>query len=191
MSAEGRMATVKPALHGKSVETGTRADQTSARKGLVFERRFTDGKTSAFDMVEWEKRTALIGNEKGATIFRQEGVEVPKNWSQTATNIVTSKYFHGKPGTSDRENSVRQLIESVNIAAAEHHVIGNERLLQLGHRENYFAFPFIDAESLDPEDAEKVFDNVAIPIRKIAQLERKQHVFQKQRRAEPSAEAEK
>src|SRR5258708_18211823 len=104
------MATVKPALKGKAVETATRADEAGVRKGLVFERRFTEGKTSAFDMVEWEKRTALIGNEKGATIFRQEGVEVPKNWSQTATNIVTSKYFHGKPGTSERENSVRQLI---------------------------------------------------------------------------------
>src|SRR6202030_3313640 len=113
MSAEGQMATVKPALHGKSVETGTRADQTSARKGLVFERRFTDGKTSAFDMVEWEKRTALIGNEKGATIFKQENVEVPKGWSQTATNIVASKYFHGKPHTSEREGSVRQLISRV------------------------------------------------------------------------------
>src|ERR1700704_6605714 len=113
MSAEGRMATVKPALHGKSVEAGTRADQTSARKGLVFERRFTDGKTSAFDMVEWEKRTALVRNEKVTTIFRQEGVEVPKGGSQTAPNIVTSKYFHGKPGTSERENSVRQLISRV------------------------------------------------------------------------------
>jgi ribonucleoside-diphosphate reductase alpha chain len=107
------MATVKPALNGKSVETRTQTDHTSARKGLVFARRFTDGKTSAFDMVEWEKRTALIGNEKGVTIFRQEGVEVPKNWSQTATNIVTSKYFHGKPGTSEREDSVRQLIGRV------------------------------------------------------------------------------
>ncbi|HLZ90999.1 MAG TPA: vitamin B12-dependent ribonucleotide reductase [Candidatus Acidoferrum sp.] len=107
------MATVKPALNGKSMESGTRTDQASVEKGLVFERRFTDGKTSAFDMVEWEKRTALIGNEKGTTIFRQEGVEVPKNWSQTATNIVTSKYFHGKPGTAERENSVRQLISRV------------------------------------------------------------------------------
>src|SRR6202048_4001722 len=134
MSAEGRMATVKPALHGKSVETGTRAAQTSARRGLVSERRFTDGKTSAFDMVEWEKRTALIGNEKGATIFRQEGVEVPKNWSQTATNIVTSKYFHGKPGTSDRENSVRQLISRVA-----------NTIVRWGEEGGYFA----DAESRD------------------------------------------
>src|SRR5260370_34174637 len=107
------MDTVKPALNDKAMETGARTQHGGAAKGLVFERRFTDGKTSAFDRVEWEKRTALIGNEKGTTIFRQEGVEVPKNWSQTATNIVTSKNFHGKPGTSDRENSVRQLISRV------------------------------------------------------------------------------
>src|SRR5467141_680040 len=125
------MATVKPALNGKAVESGTRA---GVRKGLVFERRFTDGKTSAFDMVEWEKRTALIGNEKGATIFRQEGVEVPKNWSQTATNIVTSKYFHGKPGTSERENSVRQLISRVA-----------NTIVRWGQEGGYFA----DAESRD------------------------------------------
>ena len=54
-----------------------------------------------------------IGNEKGVTIFKQENIDVPKNWSQTATNIVVSKYFHGKPGTSERETSVRQLIGRV------------------------------------------------------------------------------
>jgi ribonucleoside-diphosphate reductase alpha chain len=106
------MATVKPALHGKAVETGVPETQTT-RAGLVFERFFTDGKLAPFDAVEWEKRTALIGNEKGVTIFRQEDVVVPKNWSQTATNIVASKYFHGKPGSREREGSVRQLIARV------------------------------------------------------------------------------
>jgi ribonucleoside-diphosphate reductase alpha chain len=108
------MATVKHALNGKSLATDT-AERTAAGtgKGLAFERYFTDGKKSPFDAVEWEKRTALIGNEKGVTIFRQEDVEVPKSWSQTATNIVTSKYFHGKPGTPQREGSVRQLIGRV------------------------------------------------------------------------------
>jgi len=108
------MATVKHALNGKSLATDT-AEKTavSTGKGLAFERFFTDGKKSPFDAVEWEKRTALIGNEKGVTIFRQEDVEVPKSWSQTATNIVTSKYFHGKPGTPQREGSVRQLIGRV------------------------------------------------------------------------------
>jgi ribonucleoside-diphosphate reductase alpha chain len=108
------MATVKPALNGKAVETTKAAKSAGMRLGgLVFERMFTDGKTSPFDKVEWEKRTALIGNEKGVTIFKQEDVEVPKNWSQTATNIVTSKYFHGKPGSAEREGSVRQLIGRV------------------------------------------------------------------------------
>ena len=108
------MATVKQALTGKvpipqaGPEIGGAASQ-----GLAFARVFTTGKVSPFDAVEWEKRTALIGNEKGVTIFKQEDVEVPKSWSQTATNIVTSKYFHGKPETKERESSVRQLISRV------------------------------------------------------------------------------
>src|SRR6266849_857715 len=114
-SAEGRMATVERALSGKSPATDATAEKTGSGtgKGLTFQRYFTDGKKSPFDRVEWEKRTALIGNEKGVTIFRQEDVEVPKSWSQTATNIVTSKYFHGKLGTAQREGSVRQLIGRV------------------------------------------------------------------------------
>ncbi|MDP9339111.1 MAG: vitamin B12-dependent ribonucleotide reductase [Acidobacteriota bacterium] len=109
------MATVKSALNGKSLETGVTPEKnpSAGGKGLFFQRYFTDGRKSPFDLVEWEKRTALIGNEKGVTIFRQEGVEVPKSWSQTATNIVTSKYFHGKPGSPEREGSVRQLIARV------------------------------------------------------------------------------
>jgi ribonucleoside-diphosphate reductase alpha chain len=86
---------------------------TRRATGLQFARRFTDGKVHPYDAVEWERRTALIGNEKGQVIFRQEDVEVPKSWSQTATNIVTSKYFHGKPNTAEREGSVRQLIDRV------------------------------------------------------------------------------
>src|SRR5690242_15983848 len=107
------MATVKHALNGKAIEAAKSVDTAGHAGGLVFERYFTDGKVSPFDKVEWEKRTALIGNEKGVTIFKQENVEVPKGWSQTATNIVASKYFHGKPGTSERETSVRQLIGRV------------------------------------------------------------------------------
>src|SRR3989449_6464893 len=109
------MATVKPVLNGKSLETGTKraAGAAGARTGLTFRRFFTDGTVSPFEAVEWELRTAQIANEKGATIFRQENVEVPKAWSQTATNIVASKYFHGKPGTRAREGSAKQLIGRV------------------------------------------------------------------------------
>jgi ribonucleoside-diphosphate reductase alpha chain len=107
------MATVKPALNGKAVETANEMKRAGTKSGLRFERYFTDGRTSPFNNVEWEKRTALIGNEKGVTIFKQENVEVPKSWSQTATNIVASKYFHGKVGTPERETSVRHLISRV------------------------------------------------------------------------------
>jgi ribonucleoside-diphosphate reductase alpha chain len=86
---------------------------TRRATGLEFQRRFTDGTVSPFDKVEWERRTALISNDKGQVIFRQENVEVPKSWSMTATNIVTSKYFHGKPNTPERETSVKQLIGRV------------------------------------------------------------------------------
>ena len=103
------MAETRMAL-GSNLQTEKNARRTT---GLEFPRRFTDGKVHPFDAVEWERRTALIGNDKGQVIFRQEDVEVPKSWSQTATNIVTSKYFHGKPNSPERETSVRQLIGRV------------------------------------------------------------------------------
>ncbi len=71
------------------------------RVGVTFPRYFTakleSGKTP-YDEVAWELRTASIGNDKGAVIFEQRDVEVPADWSQTATNIVVSKYFYGKAG---------------------------------------------------------------------------------------------
>ena len=86
------------------------------RKGIAFPRYFTAGLApgkTPYDEVQWETRTAAIGNDKGAVIFEQRDVEVPADWSQTATNIVVSKYFHGKMGTPQRETSVRQLIGRV------------------------------------------------------------------------------
>src|ERR1700723_1723974 len=84
--------------------------------GVAFPRHFTarleDGKTP-YDEVQWETRTATIGNDKGAIMFEQRDIEVPVDWSQTATNIVASKYFHGKMGSPERETSVAQLVERV------------------------------------------------------------------------------
>src|SRR5579862_7293678 len=107
------MSETKMALDPKTTSATTAAREATTGTGLEFHRQFTDGRTSPFDLVEWERRTALISNEKGQVIFRQEGVEVPKTWSQTATNIVASKYFHGKMDTPEREYSVRQLIGRV------------------------------------------------------------------------------
>jgi hypothetical protein len=60
-----------------------------------------------FDEVEWEVRSAVIGNEKGKVVFEQRDVEIPKFWSQQATNIVVSKYFRGQIGTPERERLAR------------------------------------------------------------------------------------
>ncbi|MEM7482211.1 MAG: vitamin B12-dependent ribonucleotide reductase [Acidobacteriota bacterium] len=87
------------------------AERTSA--GLVFERRFTEPGVDPFDAIEWHVRDAVIGNEKGETVFEQKDVEVPKFWSQTATNVVVSKYFRGQLDTPQRESSVKQMIGRV------------------------------------------------------------------------------
>src|ERR1051325_11173816 len=88
-------------------ERSTTGERT--KRGVRFPRYFTNGKVSPYDEVTWERRTASIGNEKGKMIFEQADVEVPSDWSQTATNIVASKYFYGKPKSFERETSVRQL----------------------------------------------------------------------------------
>src|SRR5258708_14085595 len=88
----------------------------SERVGIEFPRYFTSGLAAgkaAYDEVKWELRPASIGNDKGAVIFEQRDVEVPADWSQTATNIVVSKYFYGKIGSLERENSVRDLVGRV------------------------------------------------------------------------------
>jgi ribonucleoside-diphosphate reductase alpha chain len=82
-------------------------------RGLTFRRVYSDASISPFDALEWELRTAAITSEKGEVIFEQRNVEVPKSWSQTATNIVVQKYFHGRAGSPERETSVRQLIGRV------------------------------------------------------------------------------
>src|SRR5215211_4209319 len=84
-----------------------------ATKGLTWPRRWTRPDVHPYDEIEWETRTANIGNESGKTVFEQKDVEVPKFWSQLATNVVVSKYFRGHVGTPAREHSVKQLIGRV------------------------------------------------------------------------------
>jgi ribonucleoside-diphosphate reductase alpha chain len=98
---------------GTKAETAGGASPRPGARGLTFRRLFTDGATPPWDTVEWELRTAAITNEKGEVFFEQKDVEVPKAWSMTATNIVAQKYFSGKPGTPQRERSVRQLVGRV------------------------------------------------------------------------------
>jgi len=110
-----------------------------APRGLSFSRRHTQPGTHPFDTVEWELRKALITNERGEVVFEQKDVEVPRFWSQLATNIVVQKYFRGTLGTPDRETSVRQLIGRVVRTITE-----------FGRKGGYFATA-ADAEAFEAE----------------------------------------
>ena len=96
-----------------------RADRSRTGKGappqggITFERFYTKPGVDVYDTVEWELRSAVITNERGEIVFEQRDVEMPKFWSQMATNVVVSKYFRGHIGTPERESSVRQLIGRV------------------------------------------------------------------------------
>src|SRR5450756_3149622 len=87
--------------------------QSGKVAGLRFDRFFTPPGSHAFDLIEWERRTAGITGEKGQVIFEQKDVEVPRSWSQLAINVVAQKYFRGGADTPERETSVRQLIDRV------------------------------------------------------------------------------
>jgi len=93
--------------------TATTSVQKKKAHGLSFRRLFTKPGVSPYDEVEWELRTAQITDAQGNVIFEQKDVEIPKDWSMTATNIVASKYLHGKLGTAERETGVRQLVARV------------------------------------------------------------------------------
>jgi ribonucleoside-diphosphate reductase alpha chain len=102
-------------------ETPVRRMNTPApsHTGLAFDPNFATPGISAFDEIEWQRRTAEITDDSGKAMFRQENVEVPKSWSELAIKIAVSKYFYGDashgtdPHQGGREQSVRQLIHRV------------------------------------------------------------------------------
>ena len=85
-----------------------------AGSGLAFHRLYTREGTNPLDEVEYEKRKSVIANPDGSTVFKMEEVEVPKGWSQLATDIIVSKYFRkaGVPGTG-HETSARQVVHRI------------------------------------------------------------------------------
>ena len=113
LSASPAGQTVSSSSGNTESAESARSGKSQAASGLVFERFFTVVGSDPFDQIEWEVRDAVIGNEQGTVVFEQREVEVPKSWSQQATNIVVSKYFRGHVGSPERERSVRQLIGRV------------------------------------------------------------------------------
>ena len=133
----------KPRRSGESLRSSNAKGKSRA---LKFERVFSDPAVAPFDQVEWEHRTAEITDDSGKIIFKQDEVEVPKNWSALATKIAVSKYFYGDitngtdPKKGGRESSVRQLIHRVTRTIAD-----------WGMVDGYFA---------DSETAETFYDDL-------------------------------
>ena len=103
-------------------------------------RHFTDAGTHPYDTVQWERRDARITNFRDGTVaFEQTDVEFPTTWSLNATNIVAQKYFRGSLGTSEREWSLRQVIDRVA-----------DTITAWGARDGYF----VDDDEADTFNAE-------------------------------------
>ncbi len=107
MDSKAKISDRAPSTNGAPVNSA------APGRGVVLERFFTTAGVDPFSQVEWDLRSAVISGEDGRVVFEQKEVEVPRAWSQTATNVVVSKYFRGPLGTPRRENSVRQLISRV------------------------------------------------------------------------------
>jgi ribonucleoside-diphosphate reductase alpha chain len=93
-----------------------------ATKTMV-KRFFTKPGAKAYGQLKWAKRNSLINNPMtGVTVFEQKDVEFPEGWSQNAINIVAQKYFSGTPGTPEREESLKALINRVADTITRHGV---------------------------------------------------------------------
>ena len=140
-AAAGQQAQTHSGADPASRARDSRADlgRSAAAKsptvpGLDFPRYFTLPGVDPFDEVEWEIRSAVIGNEKGKVVFEQRDVEIPSFWSQQATNIVVSKYFRGQMESPEREHSVKQLIgrvvDTITKWARDQHYFATDDALQ-------------------------------------------------------------
>lgn len=102
--------------NGKAESAPKKRRAARRAKGVPFTRYFSDADQHPFDQVVWERRKSVITNPDGSVVFKMDGAEIPKTWSQLATDIVVSKYFRkaglGKDKT-ESEQSVRQVVHRV------------------------------------------------------------------------------
>src|SRR5271155_5560820 len=116
--AEATNSVSSTAMNGWAAHYSQSVARSDSTIGVRCNRFFSKPGISPYSEVTWERRTASITDATGGTIFEQKDVEVPVDWSMTATNIVASKYLHGHVGTAQgefgaRETGVRQLVARV------------------------------------------------------------------------------
>ena len=96
------------------------AREITTTKGLKFHRKYTREDINVFDQFEYDYRTSVIRNPSGEVVFEMNNVEVPKTWSQIATDIIAQKYFRkaGVPqpdGSLGRETSAKQVAHRIQL----------------------------------------------------------------------------
>ncbi|MBN2000793.1 vitamin B12-dependent ribonucleotide reductase [candidate division KSB1 bacterium] len=106
----------------------SQAHSNHAASFLKIPRHFTKPGEHPYDQLEWKYVTATITNDSGKVIFKLEDTEAPATWTQTAINIVASKYFHTFKKNQKREKSIKQLIDRVV-----------KTLVTWGQQDGYFA----------------------------------------------------
>ena len=109
------------------------ATKKQSAQGLQFSRQFTKDGMSPFDMFEYDYRTSVIKNPTGEVVFQMDNVEVPKQWSQIATDILAQKYFR-KAGVPQADGSTGRETTAKQVA---HRMAHCWRVW--GERNNYFA----------------------------------------------------
>lgn len=134
------------------------SEKRQPSKGLSFQRKFTREDINVFDQFEYDYRTSVIRNPSGEVVFEMNNVEVPKQWSQIATDILAQKYFRkaGVPqsaggGSPGRETSVKQVA---------HRMADCWRVW--GERYGYFA-TFDDAQIFYEELVYSILNQACVP----------------------------
>ena len=147
MASVGERAGLVTAAGQVGTEPEGSRERMRKRSGMEVPRVFSTEGQSPFDQIDWDFRTAEIKDERGRMIFQQTDCEIPRNWSQLATNVVSSKYFYGdvasgngSPAEGKREYSVRQLVDRVTRTIAD-----------WGRDDGYFA---------TADDAERFYDEL-------------------------------
>lgn len=130
--------------------------QASAKSGLQFSRRFTREDVSVFDQFEYDYRTSVIRNPTGEVVFEMNNVEVPKQWSQIATDILAQKYFR-KAGVPQPDGSLGRETSAKQVA---HRLANCWRVW--GERYGYFASTK-DAQVFYEELVYSILDQMCVP----------------------------
>ncbi len=99
----------------KAAKVAAPKDAKPAGKALSIKRRFTKAGLDAFSMIDFEMRESRITEPDGKVVFEMKNVEVPKSWSQLATDIIAQKYFRkrGVDGKAGSETSAKQTVHRV------------------------------------------------------------------------------